>query len=139
MVMSNDEFKALMEAAKNWQNEPTGVYPWQAKKQYKSVMTEQGIGLQPIDQPEFQDKKTQFIDAEAIEIPDANLIAIGEVAGYINALSPVILTQEKDANGKWIILDGRHRLAAWRAGGYKQIPCVFVKVTPLPKFISELT
>ncbi|MDZ4230254.1 MAG: ParB N-terminal domain-containing protein [Dehalococcoidales bacterium] len=137
--MSNDEFKALMEAAKKWTEPPSGIYPWSAKKQYKSVMTEQGIGLQPIDQPEFQDKTTKFIDAADIEIPDPSLIAIGEVATYINALSPVILTQGKDANGKWIILDGRHRLAAWRAAGYKQIPCVFMKVTPLPKFISELT
>ncbi len=65
--MDDTQFKALIEVAANWQKQPTGVYPWEAKK------------------------------------------------------------QEKDADGKWIIFDGRHRLAAWRAAGYKQLPVVFLK------------
>ena len=125
--MTDEEFKALMEVAANWQKEPTGVYPWEAKKQYKSVKTPFGISLEPIPQPEFVSKETQFIGINEVEMPDPTMIHIGETATYINALVPVILTQEKNAEGKWIILDGRHRVAAWRAAGYKQIPVVFKK------------
>lgn len=138
--MGDAEFKALMQVASTWMEQPSGEYPWHAKKQYKSVATPGGgVGLEPIAQPEFEDKQTKFIDVRDIEIPDPKLIHIGEVAGYVNTLVPIILTGDKDAKGKFVILDGRHRLAAWRAAGYKQAPVVFVKVTPLPKFISELT
>ena len=125
--MTDAEFKALMMVAADWQKEPTGEYPWEAKQQYKSVKTPTGIALEPIPQPEFVSKETQFIDANAVEMPDPTMIHIGEVTGYVNALVPIILTQEQDAEGKWKILDGRHRVAAWRAAGYKQMPVVFQK------------
>ena len=125
--MTDEELKALMLVAADWQKEPTGAYPWGAKKQYKSVKGPFGIGLEAIPQPEFVQKETQFIDVNTVEMPDPTMIHIGEVAGYINALVPVILIREKDAEGKWKILDGRHRVAAWRAAGYKQIPVVWVK------------
>lgn len=125
--MTTEEFKALMEVAAKWQDEPTGAYPWDAKKHYKSVKTPFGISLEAIPQPEFVSNETQFINFNEVEMPDSTMIHIGETAGYVNALVPVILTQEKDADGKWIILDGRHRVAAWRAAGYKQLPVVFIK------------
>lgn len=126
--MTTEEFKALMEVAANWdKKEPTGVYPWEAKKQYKSVKTQFGISLEPIPQPEFVKKETEFIDISEIETPDPSLIHIGEVAQYINALVPVILTQEKNEEGKFRIIDGRHRVAAWRGAGYKVLPVVFAK------------
>lgn len=126
--MDDVEFKALMEVASQWDKvEPKNEYPWHAKKHYKSVKTPLGISLEAIPQPEFVDNKTQFIPIDNIQLPDPSLIHVGEVATYVNALVPVILTQEKDADGKWIIFDGRHRLASWRAAGYKQIPVVFLK------------
>lgn len=126
--MTDEEFKALMLVASKWQEaEATGIYPWEAKKQYKSVKTPFGIALEPIPQPEFVSKETQFIPIEEVETPDPTKIHIGEVAGYINALVPIILTQEKDAEGRWIIFDGRHRVAAWRAAGYREIPVLFLK------------
>lgn len=125
--MDDAEFKALMMVAANWQQEPTGAYPWEAKKQYKSVATPMGVSMEPIPTPELVTDQTQFIDVNDVEMPNPKLIHVGEVTGYVNALMPVMLTQEKDADGKWIILDGRHRVAAWRAAGYKQIPVVFIK------------
>lgn len=125
--MTNEEFKALMLVASKWQEEPTGVYPWESKKQYKTVKTPHGIGLELIPQPEFVSKETKFIDVNTVEMPDPSMLALGEVAGYVNALVPVILTQKKNEDGKWIIEDGRHRVAAWRAAGYRQIPAVFMK------------
>lgn len=125
--MDTEEVKALMEVAAKWQDDPTGKYPWGAKKHYISVQTPSGIGMKPIPTPELVSEETQFIDVNEVEMPDPKLIHIGETASYVNALVPIILTQEKDANGKWKILDGRHRLAAWRAAGYRQVPIVFEK------------
>lgn len=126
--MTNEEFKALMVVAANWNKiQPTGVYPWHAKKQYKSVKMGEHIGLEEIEQPEFEDKVTKFIPITDVETPDPNMIHAGEVAGYINALSPVILTKNKNEQGQWIIEDGRHRVAAWRASGYRVLPVVFKK------------
>lgn len=133
MVMDNEEFEALIKVAQNWQKEPTGEYPWHAKKQYVTKKSEMGLGLEPIEQPSMKDKKTQFINARDVELPDPGLISIGEVASYVAVLVPVILTGDKDAHGKWIIHDGRHRVAAWRAAGYEQIPVVFMnKPTQVP-------
>ena len=125
--MDDVEFKALMQVAANWQKEPTGIYPWEAKKHYKSVKGPFGVGLEAIPQPELASDETQFINVNEVEMPDPKLIHIGEVAGYVNTLVPVILTQDKNTEGRWIIHDGRHRLAAWRAAGYKEIPVVFLK------------
>lgn len=136
-MMDDAEFKALMQVAAKWQQDPTGIYPWEAKKQYKSVKTPFGVGLEPIPQPELAQKETTFIDVNEVEMPDPGMIHIGEVAGYVNALVPIILTQEKDASGKWIIFDGRHRVAAWRAAGYKQIPVVFLKSYEVPGVIKK--
>jgi hypothetical protein len=86
--MTNEEFKALMAVAAEWQKEPTGVYPWEAKKQYKSVKTPMGIGLEPIPQPEFVDKRTQFIDVDTVELPDPSMVSIPEVTTYVNAWLP---------------------------------------------------
>jgi hypothetical protein len=117
--------ESLMAYAKKFTQPPTGKYPWGTKQVTASVATGQGIGLQPASMPTLVDDKTQFIPAEDIEIPDPGLIAYGEVAGYMAAMSPIILTQLKDEKGKHKILDGRHRLASWRASGYQQIPVVF--------------
>ncbi len=117
--------KSLVEVAQQFINEPTGKYPWETKTVTKSVATPMGVGLEMAGMPTLESDETKFVATRDIEIPDPSLIHYGEVAGYIAAISPVILTKNKDDNGKWKILDGRHRLAAWRAAGYKQIPVVF--------------
>lgn len=118
--------KSLIEVAQQYINEPSGKYPWETKTVTMSVkMPDGGVGLEMKGMPTLESDETQFVPTRDIEIPDANLLAMGEVAGYIHALSPIILTKQKDAGGKWMILDGRHRLAAWRASGYKQVPVVF--------------
>jgi hypothetical protein len=117
--------KSLVEVAQQFINEPTGKYPWETKTVTKSVATPMGVGLEMAGMPTLESDETKFVATRDIEIPDPSLIHYGEVAGYIAAISPVILTKNKDDNGKWKILDGRHRLAAWRAAGYKQVPVVF--------------
>jgi len=110
-----------------WPTKPTGQYPWSQKKQYKSVKTpDGGVGLEPIPAAKIKSPETEFIDITSIEEPDPTLIAQGEVMGYVNALTPLQLLDQKDEKGKWIIHDGRHRLVAWKVGGYKQMPVVFV-------------
>lgn len=110
-----------------WPEEPTGVYPWSSKPQFKSVKTPMGIAMEPIPQAEILSKQTEFIDIKSIETPDPELIHMGEVGSYVNAIVPVQLLERKDKAGKWIIHDGRHRLVAWKVAGYKVIPVVFVK------------
>ncbi len=118
--------KDLIEVAQQYINEPTGKYPWETKTITKSVKTpEGGVALELAGMPTLESDETQFVNIRDVEVPDASMLHFGEVAGYISALSPIILTKEKNAAGKYIILDGRHRVAAWRASGYKQIPVVF--------------
>ena len=118
--------QSLIEVAKEYIKPPSGVYPWATKTVTKSVeIPGGGVGLEMVGMPTLKSDKTEFVAAEDIEIPDAKLLHFGEVGQYISALSPIILTQDKDASGKWKILDGRHRLAAWRAAGYTRIPVVF--------------
>jgi hypothetical protein len=117
--------KSLVEVAQQYINEPTGKYPWETKTVTKSVKTDAGVGLEMVNMPTLESDETQFVPTRDIEIPDASLLHMNEVASYIHAFSPIILTKKKDDGGKWKILDGRHRLAAWRASGYKQIPVVF--------------
>lgn len=118
--------KSLMEVAKQYINDPSGKYPWETKTVTMSVATpDGGVGLQMKGMPTLESDETKFVNARDIEIPDPKLIHLGEVTQYITALSPVILTKKKNEVGKWKILDGRHRLAAWRASGYKQVPVVF--------------
>ncbi len=117
--------KTLMQVAQEYIKEPTGQYPWETKKVTKSIKTEGGVGIESAGMPDLISMETKFIRTTDVEIPDPDLIHIGEVAGYIAALSPIILTDTKDKDGKYKIHDGRHRLAAWRAAGYKQIPVVF--------------
>ena len=125
--MDDVEFKALIQVAANWQKEPTGVYPWEAKKHYQSVSGPLGVGLKAIPPPELESNETTFLNVNEIEMPDPKLIHTGEVATYVNALVPIVMTHEKDAEGKLKIHDGRHRLAAWRASGYKIVPVVYMK------------
>lgn len=111
-----------------WPTKPTGQYPWSQKQQFKSVkMPGGGVGLEPIPAAKVKSKETEFIDITTIEEPDPELIHQGEVMGYVNALTPVQLLDQKDANGKWKIHDGRHRVVAWKVAGYKQMPVVFVE------------
>ena len=110
-----------------WPEEPTGVYPWSQKQQYKSVKTPMGVAMEPIEAATILSPETEFIDIKSIETPDPDLIAMGEVMGYVNALTPLQLLKKKDADGKWIIHDGRHRLVAWKIAGFKQMPVVFVE------------
>ena len=118
--------KSLMEVAQQYIEEPTGKYPWETKTVTMSVKNEDGgIGLQMKGMPTLESDETQFIPTRDIEIPDKSLIHLGEVAQYIAAFSPIILTKEKDAAGRYKILDGRHRLAARRSSGEKQVPVVF--------------
>lgn len=118
--------KSLVEVAKEYIKPPTGKYPWETKTVTKSVeIPGGGVGLEMVGMPTLKSDVTEFVAAEDIEIPDPKLIHFGEAASYMNAISPIILTQEKDAAGKWKILDGRHRLVAWRASGYTRIPVVF--------------
>jgi hypothetical protein len=118
--------KGLIEVAQEYINEPTGKYPWKTKTVTKSVKLPNGqIALEMAGMPTLESDESQFIPTRDIEVPDPGMIAYGEVAGYISALSPIILTKEKNEAGKFKILDGRHRVAAWRASGYKQIPVVF--------------
>ncbi|MFA5377974.1 MAG: ParB/Srx family N-terminal domain-containing protein [Dehalococcoidia bacterium] len=122
--------KNLIQVAQEFIKEPSGKYPWDTKEITASVAGPAGgIGLVKKGMPELVSRETEFIKTTDIEIPDPKMLAYGEVASYIQAISPIILTQEKTADGKWKILDGRHRLAAWRAAGYKQIPVVFTKET----------
>lgn len=112
-----------------WPTKPTGEYPWTQKKQYKSVKTPGGIAMVPIEAVKIIDKQTKFIDITTIEEPDPELIHMGEVMGYVNALTPIqIVRGKKDQYGKAVIHDGRHRVAAWKVAGYKQIPVVEVEV-----------
>lgn len=118
--------KSLVEVAKEYIKTPSGKYPWETKTVTKSIELPGGhVGLEMVGMPTLKSDVTEFVAAEDIEIPDAKLLHFGEVAGYMNALSPIILTQQKNSEGKFIILDGRHRLAAWRASGYTRIPVVF--------------
>jgi hypothetical protein len=117
----------LIQVAQEFIKEPSGKYPWQTKEVKMSVKGEGGIGTVSAGMPELVSDITQFIRTTDVELPDPAMIHYGEVAQYIASISPIILTQDKDANGKYKILDGRHRLAAWRAAGYTQIPVVFSK------------
>lgn len=126
---ASDKQSILMQAAANYTNTPTGIYPWGAKNVTQSVKTAHGIAMQPQEMPELVSELTQFVATDSVETPDPALIHVGEVAGYIGAISPIILTEKKDAEGKWKILDGRHRVAAWRAAGYQRMPVVFSKET----------
>jgi hypothetical protein len=118
--------KSLMEVAQEYIKEPTGKYPWETKTVTMSVaMPGGGVGLEMKGMPTLESDETQFIPTRDIEIPDPKLIHYGEVAQYIAAFSPIILTKEKDAAGHYKILDGRHRLAARRSSGEKQVPVVF--------------
>lgn len=119
--------KTLIQIAQEYIKEPSGKYPWEIKQVTKSVKTEMGIGLEAAGMPKLENEETQFIPTKDIEIPDPSMLAYGEVAQYISAFSPIILTKEKDKNGRWKILDGRHRLAGLRASGYKTVPVVFAK------------
>lgn len=122
--------KNLVQIAQEYIKEPSGKYPWETKNVTASVAGPMGgIGLEKKGMPELVSRETEFIPTTDIELPDPKMLAYGEVAGYIAAISPIILTQQKDKDGKWKILDGRHRLAAWRAAGYKQTPVVFTKET----------
>jgi hypothetical protein len=96
-----------------WPEKPTGVYPWSNKPQFKSVKTPFGVAMEPIPQAKILSKETEFIDITSIETPDSELIHMGEVGQYVNALAPVQLLKKKDKSGKWVIHDGRHRLVAW--------------------------
>lgn len=120
---------ALMQAAANYEKPPTGVYPWSSKQVTASVAGPMGVGLVSKGMPELVSEETQWVKTTDIEVPDPSLIHTGEVAGYIKALSPIIMTQQKNPDGTMKILDGRHRVAAWRASGYLQIPVVYSKET----------
>ena len=117
--------KTLFEVAQEYINEPSGKYPWETKTVTKTVMHGDMVGLEMAGMPTLASDVTEFVKTTDIELPDPKQIHYHEVGSYINALSPIILTQDKDENGKWKILDGRHRLAAWRASGYRQVPVVF--------------
>jgi hypothetical protein len=75
--MTDEEFKALMEVASQWDKvHPQNEYPWHAKLQYKSVKTPFGIALEPIPQPEFTTKETQWVSWDEVETPDPTMIHI---------------------------------------------------------------
>lgn len=118
--------ESLLAYAAKFTEKPSGKYPWGTKQVTMSVAGPAGgVGLVNKEMPTLESDVTQWVETDNIEIPDPSLIHLGEVSGYMGAMSPVILTKLKDDKGKYKILDGRHRLAAWRASGYTKVPVVF--------------
>jgi len=97
-----------------------------AGPKYKSELVEGKVTMLPIPPVEVISPEPEWVDIKDIESPDPALIAPGETLGYANAMTPVQVLEEK-VSGKWKIHDGRHRLMAWIAAGYKRAPIVLVK------------